>query len=71
MDQRVIAGLDRCRVIVRYGVGFDSVDVPAATAKGIAVGNVPDYCAEDVSDQVFALFMACVRQVRTGVGSGP
>jgi D-3-phosphoglycerate dehydrogenase len=63
LNERVIAGLDRCRVIVRYGVGYDNVDVEAATARGIAVANVPDYCAEDVSDQAFALFMACVRQV--------
>lgn len=59
----VIAGLTKCRVIVRYGVGYDSVDVKAATAKKIWVANVPDYCGEDVSDQAFALFMSCVRKV--------
>ncbi len=63
INARVIAGLDRCRVIVRYGVGYDNVDVPAATGRGIAVANVPDYCAEDVSDQAFALFIGCLRQV--------
>lgn len=70
----VIEGLAKCRVISRYGVGYDNVDVKAATAKGIWVTNVPDYCGEDVSDQAFALFMSCVRkvalrdrQVRAGV----
>jgi len=63
MNRNVIAGLNKCRVIARYGVGCDNVDLQAATAKGIAVVNVPDYCMEDVSDQAFALFMACVRQV--------
>lgn len=63
INERVIAGLYGCRVIVRYGVGYDNVDVSAATTGGIAVANVPDYCAEDVSDQAFALFMGCVRQV--------
>ncbi|MGD0263626.1 MAG: C-terminal binding protein [Candidatus Methylomirabilota bacterium] len=63
LSRRVIADLKRCRVIARYGVGYDNVDVQAATERGIAVVNVPDYCTEDVSDQAFALFMACVRQV--------
>lgn len=58
----VIAGFDRCKVIVRYGVGFDSVDIEAAGKKGIFVVNVPDYCDEDVSDQALALLMSCARQ---------
>ncbi|MFA6505632.1 MAG: C-terminal binding protein [Treponemataceae bacterium] len=58
----VIAGLKKCRVIVRYGVGFDSVDIKAAGEKGIMVVNVPDYCDEDVSDQALALLMSCARQ---------
>ena len=68
-----ILGLRQCKVIVRYGVGFDNVDIQAAARKGIYVLNVPDYCLEDVSDQAFALLMACVRktslrdrQVRSG-----
>ena len=59
----LVAGFEKCRVISRYGVGYDAVDVPAATAKKIWVANVPDYCDEDVSDQAFALFMSCVRKV--------
>jgi D-3-phosphoglycerate dehydrogenase len=58
----IIAGLDRCKVIVRYGVGFDTVDIEAAGKKGIFVVNVPDYCEEDVSDQAMALLLSCVRQ---------
>ena len=58
----VIAGLKKCKVIVRYGVGFDSVDIKAAGEKGIMVVNVPDYCDEDVSDQALALLMSCARQ---------
>jgi len=54
--------LSQCRIISRYGVGYDNVDVDAATAKKIWVANVPDYCGEDVSDQAFALFMSCVRK---------
>ncbi len=60
---RVIEAMERCRVISRYGVGYDNVDVPAATRKGIWVARVPDYSLEEVSDQALALLMACVRKV--------
>jgi len=63
MNAKIISALNKCRVISRYGVGFDNVPVPEATAKKIWVANVSDYCAEDVSDQAFALFMSCVRKV--------
>lgn len=59
----VIGALTRCRIISRYGVGYDNVDVSAATAKQIWVANVPDYCGEDVSDQAMALLMSCIRKV--------
>jgi len=63
MPAEVIEQLKQCKVIARYGVGYDNVDVSACTKKGIYVANVPDYCAEEVSDQALALLMACVRKV--------
>lgn len=51
------------RVISRSGTGFDSVDVAAATARGIAVCNVTGYGTEVVSDHAIALAMDCLRQV--------
>jgi len=63
LPARVIAALERCKVISRYGVGYDNVDVDQATAKGIWVARVPDYCLEDVSDQALALLLACIRKV--------
>jgi len=63
MPAEVIDKLDKCRIISRYGVGYDNVDVTACTRKGIYVANVPDYCAEEVSDQALALLMACARKV--------
>lgn len=69
----VIEKLERCRVIARYGVGYDSVDVDAATEKGIYVTNVTGYCSEEVSDHALALLMACVRKtniVDAGVREG-
>ncbi len=59
----LIEKLDRCKVIARYGVGYDNVDVDACTRKGIYLANVPDYCEEEVSDQALALLMACARKV--------
>jgi D-3-phosphoglycerate dehydrogenase len=59
----VINSLENCRIISRYGVGYDNVDVDAATAKGIWVANVTDYCGEDVSDQAMGLFLSCVRKI--------
>jgi D-3-phosphoglycerate dehydrogenase / 2-oxoglutarate reductase len=53
----------RCRILVRYGVGTDNVDVEAATDLGIIVGHVPSYCADEVSSHAIALLLACVRRV--------
>jgi D-3-phosphoglycerate dehydrogenase len=54
---------DRCRVIARYGIGIDSIDVEAATRRGIVVTNVPDYCIDEVSDHALALILGLARGV--------
>lgn len=58
---RTIAAMQRCRVIARYGVGVDIVDVAAASAKGILVTNVRDYCTEEVADHAISLWLALAR----------
>ena len=58
-----IAKLKNCRAIIRNGVGFDSVDIAAARARGIAVCNVPDYGTEEVADHAIALALALCRQI--------
>ncbi|HEX9532004.1 MAG TPA: C-terminal binding protein [bacterium] len=63
VTQRVIERASRCRVIARYGIGVDNVDLQAAAARGIVVTNVPDYCIEEVSDHALALILACARRV--------
>ncbi len=63
ITRRVIDRMDRCRIVARYGIGVDNVDVDAATARGIVVTNVPDYCVEEVSDHALALLLACARRV--------
>ena len=59
----VMDALPRLRAIGRYGVGVDSVDVVAATARGIAVCNVPDYGTESVSDHAIGLALAAARGI--------
>jgi D-3-phosphoglycerate dehydrogenase / 2-oxoglutarate reductase len=52
---RVLDALPRCRVAVRYGVGVDTVDLAAATDRGVVIANIPDYCMEEVSEHALAL----------------
>lgn len=63
IDAEVIAAMDRAKVIVRYGVGYDNVDIAAAAARGIPVLNIPDYCVHEVADHALALILATNRQV--------
>jgi len=59
----VMDALPELRAIGRYGVGVDSVDVDAATARGIAVCNVPDYGTESVSDHAIGMALAAARGI--------
>jgi len=63
ITRRAIESLKRCRVIARYGVGVDNVNVEAATEYGIIVANVPDYCVDEVSTHAMALILACARGI--------
>ncbi len=63
LDADFFAGLERCRVVARYGIGVDNVDLGAARDRGIAVTNVPDYCLEEVATHAFALILASVRKL--------
>jgi D-3-phosphoglycerate dehydrogenase / 2-oxoglutarate reductase len=63
MPAQVIAQLTRCRIIARFGIGVDNVDIPAATSRGIVVTRVPDYCLDEVSDHAMALLLSLVRKI--------
>jgi D-3-phosphoglycerate dehydrogenase len=63
---RVVEAAGRCRVISRYGVGVDNVDVDAATRAGILVTYVPDYCLDEVADHTLALLLAASRNLLRG-----
>jgi D-3-phosphoglycerate dehydrogenase len=59
----MIPQLSRCRIISRFGIGVDNVDIPSATKKGIVVTRVPDYCLHEVSDHAMALLLALARKI--------
>ena len=63
VTDRVLAALPQLKAIGRYGVGVDTLDVEAATARGVAVCNVPDYGTEDVSDHAIALAVSLARGI--------
>jgi D-3-phosphoglycerate dehydrogenase / 2-oxoglutarate reductase len=75
-DADAIARLDRCKIIARYGIGFDNVDLDAARRSHIVVTNVPDYSVEEVATHALALILTILRKivvadrsVRSGVWS--
>lgn len=63
MGRRAIEALRKCRVISRYGIGYDNVDVAAATERGIWVTNVPGYCTEEVAEHALGMLLCCVRRI--------
>jgi D-3-phosphoglycerate dehydrogenase / 2-oxoglutarate reductase len=65
ITQRIIDGLEKCKVIALGSVGADSVDVAAATARGIPVTNVPDTFIEEVADHAMMLILATFRRLTT------
>lgn len=59
----VMAKMPKCRIIARYGIGVDTIDLGAATKAGIIVTNNPTYCIEEVAEHTMALLLACARKV--------
>lgn len=63
MGEKVFKALPNLKMIVRYGVGVDNIDIKAATKYGVQVCNVPDYGTEEVADHAFALMMTLTRKI--------
>ena len=63
ITRRVFESLPKLKVVVRYGIGYDNLDVDGATDNGVIVVNIPDFCLEEVSDHAISLMMACARQI--------
>src|SRR5229473_752171 len=59
----VMARMPKCRIIARYGIGVDTIDLDAATQAGIIVTNNPTYCIEEVAEHTMALVLACARKI--------
>jgi D-3-phosphoglycerate dehydrogenase len=63
IDAGIIARMKHCKVIVRYGIGVDNVDLKAAAAKGIPVCNIPDFCTDEVADHTLAMILDLCRRI--------
>jgi len=63
ITKKVIRHLNKCKIIARFGVGYDNIDVKSATEHRIMVANVPDYCIDEVSAQAIAFIMALSRKI--------
>ena len=66
MTAGVIDQLERCKLILRHGVGYDNVDVSAATKKGIRVAYEPDYCSDEVAEHAITLMLSGWRKLNVG-----
>ncbi|MEE2746621.1 MAG: C-terminal binding protein [Pseudomonadota bacterium] len=63
ITSEVIKGLNNCKVIGRFGIGIDNIDLNAADAKGITVTYAPTYCLDEVSDHTMALLLSLARKI--------
>jgi D-3-phosphoglycerate dehydrogenase len=63
IDLNTIDAMEKCKVIVEYGIGVDNIDLEAACKRKIFVANVPGYGTGEVADQAFALLMVLVRKI--------
>jgi D-3-phosphoglycerate dehydrogenase len=63
ITKKVIDNLVQCKIIVRYAIGLDNIDIAEATRKKIMVANVPDYCIEEVSNQALTLMLVILRKL--------
>ncbi len=59
----IVAKWEKCKLVIRHGVGYDNVDVTALAKAGIRLCYIPDYCAEEVAEQAIALLLACGRRL--------
>lgn len=65
LGEKAINHFTNCKVIVKYAVGVDNIDLPKATKRNIMVANVPDYCTEEVSTHAMALLLSLTRKLIT------
>jgi D-3-phosphoglycerate dehydrogenase / 2-oxoglutarate reductase len=66
IDSDAMKRLERCRIIARYGIGVDNIDLDAARERDIVVTNVPDYCVEEVAAHAVAMLLSLLRKLPDG-----
>jgi D-3-phosphoglycerate dehydrogenase / 2-oxoglutarate reductase len=66
VDRAVLAGLTECELVMRWGAGYDQIDVAAATELGVAVANAPAYSTENVAEHTMALLLGLARGIVAG-----
>src|SRR6516165_10311902 len=66
VDAQLMDAAPRLKVISNYAVGFNNIDIPAATARGIAVGNTPGVLTDATADMAFCLLIAASRRIVEG-----
>ena len=66
IDAALLDAAPRLRVVSNYAVGFNNIDVPAATAQGVAIGNTPGVLTDATADMAFCLLIAAARRVVEG-----
>jgi D-3-phosphoglycerate dehydrogenase len=66
MTPSLLGRMKQCKLLIRHGIGYDNVDVPACTKNGIQFAYQPDYCMEDVAEHAIALIFALARKVVQG-----
>ncbi len=63
INRRVIEALPELRLIIRYGVGLDTLDIPAATEHGVVVAHYPDFCQPEVANHAIMLLLAVAKKL--------
>ena len=63
ITRRVVESMPKCKLIIRYGVGLDTLDIPAATDHGIVVAHFPDFCQPEVANHMMMLLLACAKKM--------
>lgn len=63
VGEKSFRALRKLKVVARYGVGYDNVDIAAATKAGVLVTIVPDYCVQEVADHAAALLLSAIRKI--------
>jgi D-3-phosphoglycerate dehydrogenase len=62
--EEVFAGAPKLKMVIRYGVGVDTIDLDAATKHGVMVGHLPDFCTREVANHALVLLLNCAKKVR-------